>query len=438
MQTTINHAKNCLAEIINYTLFVMVEIAFLAYLSTDEPGFFTYAVLALIPLAYYFVRCYVHRIWLFALLHLLPLVLVFGAFDHDIAQKALFFVAAAVQAIVSLAIRIDIYSESPRADYGVTAALPPVAIVFGLIMFLLTRYDRILALTIVFIALYLFYHYLGQFLYYTDMNRRTTGHVPAGEIFNLNIILVGAFTLISVLVMAGVAGQEVFSAFARWLYNTVSRFLRWLASLLPSSGEGGPAEELAAPPAEEAATGLPFTEAPEPLGLLAQIIEQALVTLATILFYALLAAALWGLFVLIRAAFRRRFGKEKTADGEGDLVEIIARPVRKAKEKRRRLIFAGADERIRGIFARVVERRFSEQANGDTTAYILLHSGTARELLALFDGEPEPARALVALYEKARYACESCTGADVREARRLAGRVRGITSPHLAHSIKNP
>jgi hypothetical protein len=251
------------------------------------------------------------------------------------------------------------------------------------------------------------------------MNRRTTGHVPSKEIFHLNIYLVGAFTLVSVVVMAGAAGSGAFSAFGVWLYNTLRRFIRWLVSLLPkAAGEGLPDEQEQAPFAEDMG-GFPYDNAAPVDNLFLQILERIIISLVTITFYALIAAALWGLFVLIRDAFRRRAGKAKTDGGEGDIVEKIERPVRKTKEKRPRRIFGSADERIRRIFARAVERRYNERTGGDLS-YILLHSGTARELLALFDGEPEPARTLIALYEKARYARESCTAADVREARRLA------------------
>jgi hypothetical protein len=315
MKIAIIHAKNIIAELINYTLYVMVEITFFAYFSEDEPGFFTYAALGLIPIGYYFVRCYVHRFWAFALLHLLPPVLVFGSFDYDISQKILFSLVAAIYAILSLVIRLDAFSETGRADYGVTAAIPPVAVGLGLVAFMLTRYDSIIALTIAFIALYLFHHYLGQFLFYTDMNRRTTGHVPSKDIFHLNIYLVGAFTLVSVVVMASAAGSGAFSAFGVWLYNTLRRFLRWLVSLLPSSAGEGQFDEMAEPPPTGEAAGLPFDAAPPVDNIVVQVLERILIGLTTIIFYMVLAAALWGLIVLVREAFRRRAGKAKPPRG---------------------------------------------------------------------------------------------------------------------------
>jgi hypothetical protein len=418
MLQIIAHLKNCLIEIQNYLLFIMVELMIFGYFLDKQPAWFNYLVLGTIPIACYFIRCFIHRFWLFALLHLVPLVLVFGTFADLLVERIVFTFAVVVQIIISLAVRIAVYTQPERASYGGTATLPIIAVAMGAFFFLLKGPESLIVLTISFIALHFLERYLGQFLYYIDINRRTTGNMPLKEIFILDFPIVGGFTLITVLLMLSVAVRESLGRFVSWLLLLLRDLLRWLISLIPS-GAATEEEMLAEEPLPDMLSGLPETPGDVAgSNLLLQALEIAMAILLVAVVVILVVGAVLAAVALVKAVFKLRLRGKNIAEDDvnRDLIEILKRPKRVAKPKRKHLLFRSADEKIRALFAATMLKQAQNNMR-----YFPLQTATPCELLALFEEEREAASVLVGLYEKARYAKESCTNADFRLAKKIKG-----------------
>ena len=419
MEKTINHVKNCIAEVANGLIYIMVGLAIFSYFPEHSPHFAAFALFAVIPLAAYLTRCLVHQLWLFFPLHLLVPLVIFFVFRHSIGQVTMFLFVAVIQIWVSIAIRVNIYVNPNRSDFSSAAVPPIVPVAVGAILYMLTGLGSLVALVTLSVALHLLHRFLAQFVHYSDMTRRTTGTMPTKRIFTVDFLLVAAFTLATVLLMAVFSGSEILTGVGAWLLECLRLLLVWffsVFSVVPEDmpvlvGQGPitpviPAELIAA---EERVKGP-----------IAAIVEQILIAFATALVLALILAALVTLILLIRRAFKKRARViEASPDEEkGDVVEVLKRRVSRERGPRRRLL-RSADEKIRQIFAAVIMKRMGQADAADISSPILAGS-TAREMLAVFPDEPEAALRLTDLYEKARYARESCTAADVRMARGLA------------------
>ena len=466
----INHTKNCIAEVANYLLFVMGEAALFSFFPDQAPQPAIICLLGSVPLLFYLIRCKIHKFWLFALLHIIPLVIILGAPFGHLVQTIVFFAVALVQAILSVSVRIAVYTRPERSDYGMALASPIVAVVIAAAIYLLRGVEIIPFLTMAFIAGFFLDRFLKHFIHYTDMSRRTTGHMPTKSIFAACALLVGAFTLIVTIMMGGFAGRLFIVRIGAWLLELLRLFVVWLIGLIvieEQASEMSLSPEGELPPIPGELTEL----AEEGTHILIEILNVLFSVFAAIVTAALVAALIYGLVRLIRAAFskRAREGAQAVDKKKGDIVEKLSRR-EKIGPKRARL-FLTNDEKIRRIFAATISRQ-SRKCQADAGAYTITKSSTAREMLQLFvtpdagfpetsvtpqinllageesAGSPEtsvtpqcfnagppetsvtpqcfnagPPESLISLYEKARYAAQSCDSADARTARKLARQI---------------
>ena len=453
LEKIINHSKNCIAEVANYLLFVMGEAALFSFFPDQAPRPGIICLLGLVPLLFYLIRCKIHKFWLFALLHIIPLVLILGAPFGHLAQSIVFFAVALVQAILSMSVRIAVYTHPERSDYGMGLASPIVAVIIAAAIYLLRGVAIIPLLTMAFIACFFLDRFLKHFIHYTDMSRRTTGHMPTKSIFAACALLVGGFTLLVIIMMGGFAGRLFIVRIGAWLLELLRLFIVWLIGLIvikEQVAEMSLMGEGEVPPIPGEITEL----AEEGTHILVEILNVLFSVFATIVTVALVVGLIYGLVQLIRAAFRRRARESAQAvdKKKGDIIEKLPRR-EKAGPKRAR-VFLSNDEKIRRIFAATMSRQ-SRKRPADAGVYRIVKSSTAREMLGLFvtpessvtpqcsnAGPPEsselPRRvsrikdlrddginpaALISLYEKARYAAESCDNADARTARKLARQI---------------
>lgn len=411
MERFILHLKNCIAEIMTYLLFVMLEMAFFSYYGIVVPSFFLLSILALVSLYFYFIRVKIHYLWLFALLHLVPLAMIWVGFEGNMAYRLTFLVIATFQLIFSFGIRIAVHTDSERSDYGHDIVLQPKAILpftlsVGMLIYFVNNRASIIAIVIALIVLSFFHLYMRQFLHYIDMSRRTTGNVPKKDILMVNLLSFGGFILLSVLLMALASGRDFLAGFGRSMINYLIRFINWVFLLLVF--EGG-TDEINYQATEQMLGTLP-TSSNSKIGI---VLENILISLVVLVLLALISGVIIKFIITIIKAFRSRAreGIVRNDGKESDVIEKLVRPAREKKAGRWWGLFRTNDEKIRRIFAEVAEKKAKE-------SYPSLCHATARELLLSFGGDLA-AELFVELYEKARYAQESCTADDVKMAKKL-------------------
>ncbi len=425
MERKILHIKNCIAEVMNYLLYVMAELAFFSAFTGEKPNVFRFMIPVAVPLFFYLVRCRVHRFWLFLLIHLLPFVWIIFGYGDSISQKFVFFLVAMIQVMVSLYIRITLFSDPNRIDYGIHPAPPPLAVGMGVALLLFN--DKLgvagteltlIQIVIIFMLLYFVCLFMDNFLHYTEMSRKTTGNIPMKSIFLVDFAVVGGFAGICVIMMAAFADRSLGKAlgeFIKRIMRAVLIFFIYVINFISSLFKDSPMEEL--PPSEQINM---MPKAVTGNSLLAQIIDMLLTVIGTALAIAFAGAAIYGLVMLIKRAFAyRKEDKLAQEDESGDIIEKLERKKKSNDTGRLSGWFKTPDEKIRKIFLVTLRKKCRQKTDQDWER--LLRYGTARECLALFgeDGG-ETALSFIHIYEKARYAKEECTAADAKEAARLA------------------
>ncbi len=416
MEMKILHLKNCIAELLVFLIYIMVEQVFFIMMNGDRPGFFQLSLPFAIPLFYYLVRCRVRRFWLFALFHILPpaVLSIVYIYREEVIYAVVFALAALIQAFLSLNIRIKFVTDQEQFDYGYSA-LPPGGILgLGLTLFLISRADALFYPVLLYLAVYFIYMYLRHFLHYIDMNKIITGHIPEKSIFTVNFSFVGGFTAISVLLIIFFADVDFFASVLR-------SFIRWLGSLVRflmapfSSDAPEPMESL--PQLLPEADNMSIEPSSTPLW--AEILEIIMTVICIAFLLALAAVAVYLMVKLIRRVFSSHIA-EKASDGDEIIKDVVEKLERKEIIKAAGSIslIQSPEEKIRRIFRKVLQKY--SKTNPAPEAKRLLGYGTARECLSFLHTNNSDAALLANIYEKARYGYEPCTASDVREAKRLA------------------
>ncbi|MCL2254397.1 MAG: hypothetical protein FWC09_08120 [Lachnospiraceae bacterium] len=414
MEKQIIHIKNIIAEMLIYLILVMIEVFVFSKFQEQKPHVFWYVFFGIISIGYYLIRTKIHNFWLFALLTVIPPVFTFLTFDEFIAQKIVFGIAVLIQAIISFNVRMAVYLRVEKTDYGVSAIPSYAAVIIGTGLYLFSNLSTITWLTAIFIGLNIVYQYLGNFLHYVDMSRRTTGKMPLKNIFTLNLSLVGSFALITFLLMALVAGRDILLGIGDWFLNLLRRIVRFLT---PAPKENEPVDPLLQQEAIVRQDEVFYELFPEQeVSKAAEVAENILILIFTALVIVLAIAFVTAVILLIIAVFRSRARKIVLADGDGtnDIVETLKR--QKIGTKRaKRFIFLTSDEKVRRIFVKEILNKIEKESFSGRNNH-----WTAREFVPMYKEHSETAAKLVFLYEKARYAKEYCTAADVKEAKKLA------------------
>ncbi|MDR2888982.1 MAG: hypothetical protein LBV33_03970 [Lachnospiraceae bacterium] len=419
MEKKIQHIRNGIAELLVYLIFAMVEQFIFVVLFGKAPGFWRLFFPLIVPLLFYVVRCRIHRFWLFLVLHLLATILMSIFYGRTIVEKVILGIATFIQMIISLSIRIAVFTSPERKDYGVHVVSPVASLIFATILLLIRSESGLAPFVIVYIIGYFIYYYLTQYIHYIGMNKRTTGTIPVNEIFKTDLYLVGGFTIICGIMMAGIAGRSnqtgLFGVVLQLVRQIFFSLFNLINAILPSPFINSVTQDQPLP-ANDIYGMLPV-EGPS---WFVYFLNGLFLLIGIALMLLLLAVGIYGIVVLFRAVFAKQVGPgQQIYQSEvGDTVERLERKSR--SEKGEGGYARTPEEKIRKAFRNCMLRGLGRKPEQEMVKW--LHSATARELLVYFNGE-EGINKFIELYEKARYTKGLCTNDDVREARRLARRV---------------
>jgi len=393
----------------HWTLFSIVTTA--AILGKKEPPFVLWAVCALLPVLFFFIRRYTDHFLIMAGSHLLCLALLFSAPVSGLAVKGPVYLYGIGLTIYSFSLRIR---TEERLDEAIS---PAVAIgIIALSLFLL-HYTEYVDADICFIGMTGFYfichyirYYLKHYLYFLAVNAGSTGYIPHREIFLSGARLSVAFTL------SGMAAVLLISDL-NWLaqlLGALKRGIIWLRekgffALIASffrEAEQPPAPMTDLSPADPAIMAL---EPGEPC-LFWKILEIAVGILVSVLLLLLFGLFLYRFIRMISGRFRQKklFAQSTAVDNSRDIREKYEG---KKEKKAQRDFWAFSDpaRRIRRLYK---HRVWTEREHlTDKEDPRPLGAYTARECGGLLHEEQ-----LARLYEKARYSEEECTREDYKKA----------------------
>ena len=424
---SIEIAAGIIAELLNYLLASMFSLTFTSDLVKESPDWKIICFCGLLPLLNYFFREKVKHFIPFVVLHLLPPIGILLLYQGSVVQKIMLLLVVFVFAVISIVKRI----KGGRLE--METALPPVAAGCFWVLYLLDRSQGagtlgmpLLYGGICFMAGYFLYYFLKQFLYYIDVNNRTTENIPVNHVFYSAAGLAGGYICIATAITIAISDRELLDRAGSAISRMFVRGITFLFSLLPkgNSKMGVTANTNG---------GVNFEE------IVGTVTEKSLfMEIMDILFYVAGVAVLItvvakitiNIIRLIRSGFAREKKVRRIENGiQEDLIENLKKEGKETRRKSKTSLWESIEkilspeEKIRRIYHRALLRSISFRESEKRQQ--LLQKATARECCAvLFPENEKAATAFAELYEKARYGDNCCRSEDVKEAQRLAQLLR--------------
>lgn len=414
--------QNVAAEVLNFLPAYAASVIVQEAVPGRRMGMEGFWLPVLVLLFYYYLREVSERLPVFLLLHILPPVGILFFYKNSIFPKVI------LAGIISIFMLLSISTRVKGSRRGMEAAPPAAAVGVFFALYILDgtlghgqNTAFLLELTIFFLAGYFIYYFLKQFLYYVDMNTRSSDNMAVGHIFYPALGVAGGFAAGAAVLAFLCSDRELMEYFTKGLRRIIIRFLTFLFSLLPKQETE---QEILAPPREAMENMLDMAGEPVKESLLLKILDFLFMAFAFCIIAAFFIIAVAALIRLLRSGFKR---KRQVRAMEGALyteqAERIAPRERTAGK-------GGAWNRMKEAFSpeekirRIYRKTLAESAPawmGEKKTDILKYA-TARECCAaLFPDRASQAYDFAKLYERARYGCGLCTGEDVKQAKTLAG-----------------
>lgn len=384
----------------------------------EAPDFLLWAVCGMVPIAFFSIRNYVERFWLFVLCHGAVLAAALFAAALLYPNGAVICVVCTVVYIIySFMLRLRentaVYSDSihPFTALGITVAAN----------FMFHREDDMpdwdkyyLFILIGVLACYLIIYYLKHYLNFLQVNRSSAGYLPAKEILHSGIGFVLPYTLIGVLILTLSLNVEWLEPVIHVLKEGLRILLRFIFRLL--SGRENAEEPV---PAEEDAGYMPeaglFSLSPGETFWLWEILEYVAIVLFACGCVFVLIKGLKKLIRFVQERFDRKADSGNFVSGQESIFDVREKCSLEKKNP---------NSKGTGLFQRFtpverVRRLYKKRVlagKAGTEDKNALNYMTAREcgyVLSL----PEMAR----LYEQARYSDREITAEDVKQMKLACG-----------------
>lgn len=254
-------------------------------------------------------------------------------------------------------------------------------------------------------ALFFMVFYLRQYLDFMSLNKGSTGHMPAGDIFRSGTGLAAGYTLLG-------TGILIFSTQYQWLAGLLEPVMDFLMGLLRGllSKLPKPKSESGLPVPEEGISleKLPSVERTQPL-LLWKILQIAFTVILAGALVFLIVRLLLKLLRILQDYLNRRLARQETSQEEiFDVREKCGVEKSAGKTNRERSAAFTNREKVRKLYKRKLQD--SPFGKGKSSRKNILGLRTAREWESLLE-----TRGMADIYEKTRYTLEEITAEDVRK-----------------------
>lgn len=464
MERKLETAVDLLEILMNFLLFIGLETVADAALNGGKTPVYVLFIPLAAPVLFYLFRRMLNNLPLFLLAHIAVVAALcwLGGFcPMPLLWRIAFTAVGVIYVIISMQIRLKKQEDGEGENAAGFMGVAAVAAFFACSYFGSEAGGaRILWLVLVWLAGHWMRSYLANFLGYLQMNRRAAGAMPEKRIFQGGVIsaaVYGAFSMVVLTLCSRAALLDKMSA----LVKQAGLFLlRAFVNFLALFGSETPVEEEMQMPQN---TGmqqmmmLPEAEdAPWWMELLDKIVMTAVAIVAIV---AIIMLVVMLIRLMIQSFYgRKREKKEIRQEGYVEEEERLERK-RNRPEKKIPMVGGTPQQRVRRVFKKTVQQFIKAEgsapkgSNAANSRLLLdmseirkmeeeeregkapsgtgaLYAKTARELVALCvkgKGSSQEGReewnAFAALYEKARYAQETVTKEDAKEAARLAGRL---------------
>lgn len=406
-------ANELLTQQLNHWLLYSLALAFwgvarISDQTISEPYLFLWFFCGLFPPAFFLLRSRIKRFFPLILLHLVVAALVCLLPIRYSAARFLCIVCCLGYLIYSLVLRL-------KHDSVYTDALHlPVGMVFFALSMIFIHYLKIgdwdnyyifpLAGCIL---VFLITSYLNRYLYFLATNAGSAGVLPAGEIFHSGMVLVLAYSLPGAALLLLVSQFEWLAGILRPIKDLLLQLLRFLVSLLPSSG---PEEEIPLVP-QQTPGPMNQMEMPAEGGgdfWLWKVMEFLFLACGVCIILLALGILLYKIIQFIRQHLvLHSSGMETTDFGDAvDIREKCGLEIEKEKRRRNPFRFLSHRDRIRKLY----REKLLSLAGDDPGKKALLEQYTAREWERRLAAD-----GMAQLYEQARYSPHEVTKTDVQK-----------------------
>lgn len=414
----------CIMEFIPAAIILME----LTYFTTEEMDSLKFIFFLLpIPVFCYLANCFIKKIWAFLPVTFITFF-VYAVFLGRIGKVQLvlslfYFTYIMVQTFV------NVREEHPTTRRNASLFLlviPAVALIFNMVKEYSELNRCISVMMAIGIFLYLLNHYLLNFNSFFSVYHEMKG-VPYRQMRSSNHLMICLFFV----VCAGGMGLALLIPF-RTIFpiigNLLYRALRFVLQLIFGRKEEEKELIVEEEPEMEPVVAGQFQD-DEETALWLQILGQVLYWLAIV---ALIAGAVillgYGLYRLYRYFYQRNLDIRDTVERvqSQDKRERLSKTDfniqgmnKKAKKPGR--FFAGNGDKIRRIFILTVQKLVPDEVPVSLTPEeLLIYRAEQHGLIKEIQKERprEYVEELVRLYHKARYSEQSCTGEDVKKAKR--------------------
>lgn len=382
-----------------------------------EPDFLLWAVCGLVPIAFFLVRYYAERFWLFVLYHsaVLAVLSAAGLFYRSGAITCV--VCAAVYTICSFKMRLRensaVYSDGihPLVAVGLSGA----ANFLFHIEDGMPDWDRYyLFILIGVLGCYLIIYYLKHYLNFLRVNESSAGYLPAREMLSAGIGFVLPYTLFGVLVLLVSLNVNWLGPIFHMLTKGLKMVLRFIFRIL---SRDDPAEELiSVEESREYSPEVGMLSMPEAESFwLWEVLEYVvLILFACGCVFALIKGLKW-LVRYLREHFGRNAAGKNIITGREDVFDVREKC---SIEKR------GSDSKALGLFRNFtpverVRRLYKKRVLADKAG--IKDRETLKVMTARECGDALSLPDMARLYEQARYSDREITSEDVRRMKLACG-----------------
>lgn len=222
----------------NLALFPLAAVIFHISGYTSNITFF-WLIMGLVPIAFYLLRIKINSFFILLAAHLAVILAVRFIFSNFMGTS-IYVAASCVYAVYSVIVRMrSMDFQDSRLPMAVAAGIAVIVLLFFKYAWAADYYDMKIAVTfIISFGLSLLVTYLENYINFLIVNRSSTGHIPAKEIFfsgSFMAIICVLFMMLLLLLTSGIGWLQII---LKNIGSVVSAILRVIFSMIGPDERG--------------------------------------------------------------------------------------------------------------------------------------------------------------------------------------------------------
>lgn len=388
----------------NYIIIVAFFICAMALLGVDYMHWGSLCLFVVIPFAFYFVRCKLHKFWIFLCMHAMAAG-VWYAYMRLVQHS---FAEIVVYSIVLIYYIIFSFYLKGNTDDGIELAIHPGIMMGGLVVGFWglnqtgnTAYNfTMLILLVVQIGFYFAQHYIDNYISFIKVNQISVKRFHGKKIFKLGIMLSSGYIILCAAILMLFTNPQIGKTLVFGFKKILFNILNFIFSLIKD--EKVEIEPIVEEEIDNSIILPDMGEVAEEQGLLVQIFGILVEITFCLIFVAVIIAVVVWIVRLIQGLFKSK-RKSVIIEGEASIQDITEQLEKEDDRRKKNSIFYGLsiNARIRKVYYKYV---MGNKKEIEESTHKQVSSSTAREVI----------RESAVYYEKARYSTEEVTTAELK------------------------